>query len=58
MFLFPHKRFLKFLVKSQPQHSYKKGSYKKRVYWAQIGKPVALYVQEGHAESVQKSAGC
>ena len=32
MFLFPPIHFLKFLVKSQPQRSYKKGSYKKRVY--------------------------
>ena len=33
MFLFHPLHFLKFLVKSQPQRSYKKGSYKKkRVY--------------------------
>ena len=35
MFLFHPVHFLKFLVKSQPQRSYKKGSYikkKKRVY--------------------------
>ena len=30
MFLFPPIHFLKFLVKSQPQRSYKKGSYKKK----------------------------
>ena len=32
MFLFPPIYFLKFLVKSQPQRSYKKDSYKKSVY--------------------------
>ena len=32
MFLFHPIHFLKFLVKSEPQHSYKKGSYKTRVY--------------------------
>ena len=31
MFLFPPIHFLKFLVKSQPQRSYKKGSYKKKI---------------------------
>ena len=30
MFLFHPIHFLKFLVKSQPQRSYKKGSYKKK----------------------------
>ena len=30
MFLFHPIHFLKFLVKSQPQHSYKTGSYKKK----------------------------
>ena len=30
MFLFPPIHFLKFLVKSRPQRSYKKGSYKKK----------------------------
>ena len=36
MFLFHPIHFLKFLVKSQPQRSYKKGSSKKGVYFAKI----------------------
>ena len=37
MFLFHPIQFLKFLVKSQPQRSYKKGSYiKKKRYWSDV----------------------
>ena len=40
MFVFHPIHFLKFLVKSQPQRSCKKGSYiKKRVYYGQFRCP-------------------
>ena len=48
MFLFHPIPFLKFLVKSQPQRSYKKGSYiNKRVYIFFEGTGIRLYYISG-----------